>query len=278
MGALVGIMQGICALCGNQKEIVKSHLLAAGFYRLLQDKDTENGTVIEPAHFNENVGYLLSKQIKRPLLCMECELRFKQREDRVIEDCFHANNGSFPLKERLANEIPVFTNADGIFYAGERLKGIDAGEYKYFALSVFWRGSAFDWSDQRMKDYKNALGIKYEEMFKQYLLGHAQYPSQAHLLVCVSNNIKVGLMSLPSVAQDRRYYYHNFTVPGIKVYMMLGERIHPKNEKIFKSNNSKILFVACPVESMRFYQNINKRMPTVVPKGKLAKLLKRPQD
>jgi hypothetical protein len=53
-------------------------------------------------------------------------------------------------------------------------------------MSVFWRASVCDWESSGEKYHAISLGTKYQEQIREYLLGVAELPHSASVLVLVS--------------------------------------------------------------------------------------------
>lgn len=144
------------------------------------------------------------KQAQTETLCDRCEHRFKVHgEDWVIE-CTYQKDGRFPLRDLLFQSTRVgFVGQPpraGI-YAGKQIPGVRHPEIIYFAASVFWRGSAFDWS--RISDVPQlALPLGLGPELREFLLGKAPFPPSVVLTVEVAANPLFGMV-LPEKLKPR---------------------------------------------------------------------------
>src|SRR5207249_11264465 len=77
-----GYMLGMCKLCKTESELQNSHLLAAGFYRLLRVPEANDPN---PIRIDAKITTFTSDQVTRHLLCAGCEDRFNRNGERSEE-------------------------------------------------------------------------------------------------------------------------------------------------------------------------------------------------
>lgn len=132
------MVTGECRLCKQVRPLCKSHLLPAAIYRVLRapgHKDP-NPILIDNVHHGTT-----SRQLRAPLLCVECEARFRaQGEDWVLAN-YYRGNDTFKLRESLRNTKPLYSDQDFTLYSGANIPDIDIEALVYFASSVFWRAA-----------------------------------------------------------------------------------------------------------------------------------------
>jgi len=155
-------MTGECMLCHQRSDLQKSHFQPAALYRLLRDKKDSS-----PMHnFGGDKFIQSDKQIKKYLLCKKCEELFSSKgEKEVVTTCYKGE--TFPIRDQLCKSPILFKEHDTIFFNPPDFKQ-KADCWLYFALSIFWRGSVARWG--RFTGYFNALGDRYQENIRQYLL------------------------------------------------------------------------------------------------------------
>ena len=89
---------GNCALCRSTAELQESHLIAAGFYRLMREEASGNPN---PIVISGELARATSDQIKMGFLCRSCEQRFNRNgENYVLANCAH-RDGNFGLRDIL---------------------------------------------------------------------------------------------------------------------------------------------------------------------------------
>ena len=113
-------------------------------------------------------------------------------------------------------------------------------EYLYFAASVFWRASAWP---RDIGKYRRALGVKYQEEFRRFLLGEEGFPENAYLGVYADNaKEKYPIMAFPSVSKKEGYHHHVFYLPGVKFSLVVGSNVGGVR-KMSVAGNTKIFFI-----------------------------------
>ncbi len=139
----------------------------------------------------------------------------------------------------------------------------------YFAASIFWRASAWP---SNIGKYKGALGSKYEEQFREFLIGEKDFPENAYLAVYIDRETrKIPIMTFPSVTKKSGYHHHIFYIPGVKFSLILGRNINNVKELSIRGN-TKIFFVAYYFrEHPDFNLLTNQLKNTYMPKGRLTK-------
>jgi hypothetical protein len=159
-----------------------------------------------------------------PLLCDECEQRFSTcGENWVLRNCLR-QNGRFRLASLLEARTPDST-APGTttkIYHAAHIPGVDVTALSYFAASIFWRGSIYPWTDGI---YPVRLG-PFEENFRKYLLGDADFPPDAMLWVLVRpKSIVDRATHTPAGGKTEEFHFYNFPMPGLAFTLMVGRRI-----------------------------------------------------
>ena len=210
---------GSCALCKNTAELQESHLIAAGFYRLMREKVSDNPN---PIVMSGGRSRATSDQVKRGLLCRACEQRFNDNgENYVIANCAQPD-GNFRLRDTLVQTSAVIQDEGFAVYDLCHLPGA-ADQLLYFGASVFWRASVERWKDRDRDLTLISLG-PYEEELRRYLLGEAQFPQKAALILHISKEAEM-TTAFPCTNRDSRFFRHKFYVPGLLFIMYVGNQI-----------------------------------------------------
>jgi hypothetical protein len=215
-------MEQICALCREPALLKNSHYLPAAAYRPLR-RDNQPPTLID---FQRNVSVQTSTQLRKHLLCADCEKLFDSKGEDTVFKAFAAHASRFPLRERLLKSSESRHRFDGYnYHPGHLLPDLKLADFTYFAASVLWRGSVTKWSPTTAP-YFGALGA-YQEAFRLYLLGKVSLPDTVALDVYVECGETPGLAWPPAFHKEREpgggvVYRHTFMVPGLKFVTHIG--------------------------------------------------------
>lgn len=112
----------ICKLCGEKKELQRSHVIGRTFFSHIL-RDSEKNVAYQFELQKEQVDTTNDTWFTR-LLCSTCERFFNEKYENYSVAC---------LREK-RNEVEVIKGPDGIKY-----KNIDAEKIAVFILSIYWR-------------------------------------------------------------------------------------------------------------------------------------------
>ncbi|EOD4266264.1 hypothetical protein NQ999_12175 [Acinetobacter baumannii] len=113
---------GICKLCGEEKELQRSHVIGRTFFsRIL--RDSERNVAFQFELHKKLVDTTNDTWFTR-LLCSTCERFFNEKYENYSVAC---------LREK-RKEVEVIKGPEGIKY-----KNIDAEKIAVFILSIYWR-------------------------------------------------------------------------------------------------------------------------------------------
>ena len=213
-----------CGLCLEVRVLRESHLLPAALYRLSRDPSRANPN---PVLMAAGRASATSRQVASRFLCDDCEQRFSERGERyVLGQCARPGD-EFRLRELFERQTPIAREQGVRLYEVGDLLGAHADEYLYFATSVFWRASARAWAEDGPRE-RFSLGSSYDEQFRLYLLGKADFPRNGRLFVHVwSETIRdgspIGFTTIaPCTSRIDGERRHKFCIPGIYVRSVLG--------------------------------------------------------
>ncbi len=255
----------VCRLCRKPKELQNSHLLPAALYKLMRAPGyaTPNPIVV-----TEAVSVSTSQQVTMRLLCWECEQRLRQKgEEWVLRHCYRSKEG-FLLREILERATPVWQGAKTRVVAAEGIPQLDIEQLVYFASSVFWRASVHRWKAQAVT-VQIDLGA-YEEGFRQYLLGDAEFSTNAAIHVSVSSSADPLLACrFPRRVRKTPYHRFNFIIPGVCFDLFVGKMMEPYIQRTCTlRSQGKLIFLSDHVDS-KARSDILKALETSRPGGKL---------
>ena len=194
-----------------------------------------------------------NRQVKTHLLCALCEDRFSKNGERWVVGHGFRTPGSFALQTALKIAHPLAETDDGWAFSGRTTPGVEMEPLVYFGASVFWRATAHDWG---CAAHRLAFGSRYQEEFRQYLLGTGAFPSNAALLIDVSDaTTLLEIAAFPFGGRvDGTYSRYEFHIPGVQFTLFLGQRmleaarrlcaVHSSEQWIFLSCNPRGLTLA----------------------------------
>ena len=157
--------EGTCALCGNEGQLCKSHILPEFLHEPCYDEKHRLKTVTSSsARFNQH-------GIKTPLLCLACEGKLNRHETYVAD-----------LTRQIRDDT---TEAGGII----RISDFDYKAIKLFGISLLWRCAV-----SNLEEFDNVrLGPHEAKMHGMLLNEDPGLPEQyAMSLVKLSGSLMAG--------------------------------------------------------------------------------------
>jgi hypothetical protein len=223
---------GRCALClEDGRELLESHLLAAGFLRRLLGDGNGNPN---PFLMSQNWVGQTSKQAMQPLLCGICEERLNKNGERwVIAHCYNPQCGKFPLRDLILPAKALLAGPNGGACDASQVTGVDIERLVYFGASVFWRSAVRAWRVGR--EFYPMLPMKpdYLEQLRLFLLGEAAFPVNAVSALYVSPSAIPPLSAgYPERVADESPVYYRFYVPGLWLLLVMGEDLSEDTRKM----------------------------------------------
>jgi hypothetical protein len=202
-------------------------------------------------------------------LCPECEDLFEREESFVLA---HADRGSggFTLRTRLLSSPAVrLPNREVAVHDLELAFPDAAPRLTYFAASIFWRAAATKWRSGNGRVQSIDLG-PYLEDFRLYLLGKAEFPPNAALVVFLDSRPHAEpLGAFPYSKSRRLYHLHGFAIPGIRFVLMVGGMISAAHRKLaINSVGPKPVYVE-DFEHTPFFDGVLDLLKSSRPVGKL---------
>lgn len=225
---------GICALCRQHRELLKSHFMPAALYKNLLDP---GGPIQNTIITNLETAAERSDQLKQPLLCQECEIRFQQGGESWVLARRLMPDGSFKLREILRQGKPTQTKDGASFYETAGIPEIEPEQLLYFAASVFWRASVGNWRSALGPYEKLPLGANVTEGLRQFLLKAADFPDDLAILLSLSASASPRqIMTLPQMVPSSGKQFQ-FFIPGMNFALFDG------NEFVKRVSISRAPFV-----------------------------------
>ena len=249
-----------CALCGLKKELQNSHFMPKFLYRELKKPFPANyGGVLL---VDDDKAFYVGKEIKKYLLCADCEHKFSQNgEDSVAREIMTQNN--FPLLEKLRPLKEKYL-IEPCFHVKELqpIPLINCNAFFYFALSIIWRATITDWSfgdtsvtgKIRSQDQANIA------LFLRSSCNSVVSNIAVHVSAC--NDNPPAFFTPPNFTEnpDNSYAY-KFFIQGIRFVVLMGTTVH----------NEQIIFSEYPFYKTSDAKTVFDFSKNSVPKGRLLK-------
>jgi hypothetical protein len=213
-----------------------------------------------------------NEQVRKHLLCDSCEQLFQKNGENHVLHLYSRTQSSFPLRDKLLKSESSSTHDGKRTYQSKDLPaGVRWSDFRYFAASIFWRGSVANWG-VGLAHYKGALGTKYEEVLRKFLLGQGEYPSEMMLDIFVEFGDPVYRMALFPVVRRLKssngsaYYSHSFIIPGIRFSATVGGPV----AKLAHLRDGKPLFVEWHFVGSSQHRAVHRLRNKVELKGRLT--------
>lgn len=183
---------GSCALCRENDDLKKSHLLPKSAYRVIGKSKRQKASPILIRALRD-VASPSDYQYVKHLLCADCEQKFSDKEDIVAKYWFR--KPGFLLRNQLRQVALYESDGGRRYYPGYPPIGLQEDDLYYFALSLLWRACQGAWGDYPGLDI---LTEYVEEDVRRYLNGDAVAPKSVKALVFVDWAGKLEqIMTLP---------------------------------------------------------------------------------
>ncbi|MFZ6745962.1 hypothetical protein ACO0LC_22280 [Undibacterium sp. JH2W] len=203
--------RGACALCLKDAVLKDSHLTPQWIYRRI--RDAGNGKD-DPVRVANGSACMTSQQVKKTLLCEECEDRFGKREDYVAR---LTATGTAQLLQYVTIVDESMTGAVEL-----NRDEIDTEKLSYFAISIIWRSCFIAGGC--------SLG-KYQEQFRKYLIGKDEFPHFAALTMTIIKPSETAggdvnnMYTQPSSGRDGLLWFHGFSLFGLMFRCFVGKTL-----------------------------------------------------
>lgn len=232
--------RAVCKLCLQVRDLQRSHLFPAAFYRMT--RRDERGA--PPLLTTEHIAVPTTKQIADYVLCRGCEQRFNDYGERWTVT--HVHDGTrFPLLEALQSAEPLSSGPAGSRLFDGRRAGVRVDQLAYFALSVFWRASVHAWPGPHGGQISTSIGT-WETAARRYLAGEADFPPDAALVVTVGTDefCQRQVMTPFEFEHNGRISYV-FLARGIQFKLFCGENVRPATRRLCCFRSGVILTGPC---------------------------------
>ncbi|NWA32733.1 hypothetical protein HX817_14375 [Pseudomonas sp. C6002] len=259
----------ICALCREEKgKLIDSHFMPAAAYPHVRGTEETGSGPPVLINLRRKSAIQTDRQIKRPLLCSECEDLFSKNGERRMGHLWATASG-FPLLDMLNSEAAISKGERFDIYDSRLLEVGVVDSIFYFAMSIFWRAQVWDWGHDG-DAYNRALGQHYESKFRSFLLGKTEL-NNVLLFVNVNSDLDTSaIMTFPRSGRIGSDRIHSFSLLGLNFDMYVGRKISSVTRTPFEFHDTQIMFVSSDLKKSAAFKKLACRVRTEVEaKGKL---------
>ncbi len=256
---------GICALCRNDAPLIRSHLMPRSAYKAARS----SGELVRIDTAGKS-AFFSDEQVVMNLLCAHCEDLFSKNGEKIIGNYWSTDSG-FRLRDLIVGQGALASGARFSVYDSLSIDSTVRNALLYFAISIYWRASVWDWGRVGNR-YFGALGPKYEEIFRQYLLG-VQELQNSYLLVTVNTTDHLnGLLAFPSFGKVKMATLHKFEMLGLRFALIVGGSIPDELKRPFVGQGSNLVLISSPLDQAPDFIELSTFISCkVIPRGRLSK-------
>ena len=215
--------------------------------------------------FDKNTAHSTDWQLRMELLCCDCEQLFSKNGENAMARLW-ANDEAFPLLEKLNACASACVFKDRTYYPVEKIESGVLNTLQYFGASVIWR-SHF-WDHGKNPSHSGSLGLHYERVFREYLLGrHKSMPGVKVLVIINTNDALNGYFSLPYHGRTGSVFFHKFNVLGVYFNFSIGARLPAGISAPFKKFETDCLIMSADMAEAPQIQDLGARSLRVEMRG-----------
>lgn len=227
MGKIKEVKNMYCALCLQEKELRKSHIIPEFFYKPLYDQKHRLNVFV----LNEDQKrYFKQKGLSEFLLCAECEERLSKYE-RYASQIFYGGTGFY-----ITNGNPI------------KIEGIDYKKFKLFQLSLLFRASV-----SNLVFFENIDLGPHEEKIRDMIInenpgGKSDYPCIILIPLMKGKAMPHDIIHLPeALGKFEGHRQYRFIFGGcFWIYLVSSHTSMFSFEKLFLDESGKLLI---PIEN-----------------------------
>lgn len=209
---------GICKLCLKEADLCDSHYVSKALYGLARI----NGD--QPIMMSPSFATLTDRQVKKPLLCFDCEQRFSKNGENYALSLINREDNIFKALE-LINGAEPRQSADSVYTYFSKEAGIDNEQLAYFAVSTVWRGAVASWNTSSRTATGGLQFGKHEESIRRYLLGETGFPPDLIVRIVVTIDLasRMGVIFPWHSHIHSRLNVFTFVVRGLWFEVAVGD-------------------------------------------------------
>ncbi|HTS49949.1 MAG TPA: hypothetical protein VMH05_18500 [Bryobacteraceae bacterium] len=222
MSGIASSIVGTCGLCRTKgTRLCYSDLIPKAisrWIRLSMNGDPNPNPVV----ITQDRALQRNFRVAEYFLCPLCEDRLnKGGESWVLKNAYRGG-ASFPMRDALASASQVVQLSEAKFFDVSLNENFQLQKLICFFVGIFWKAAAREWTSV---DHKTQLDFgPYEEGFRSYLMGAAEFPERAALVINLSGNAKPLICALypyggGHIEGTRQY---RVALPGMAAWLHIG--------------------------------------------------------
>jgi hypothetical protein len=189
-------------------------------YELMRQTTADH---VHPTIINKKATFRSTAQCRAYAFCKECEHRLNVGGEAYIVPLV-SRKGSFPFLEKLG--IPADPIGPLIRVTLSDNSPLDRDKIAYFALSIFGRNSAVRCHTGKDRMESIALGEKYNEQLRLFLLGQTSMPANMWVAIKVCTDaLALRAFYIPPVSFKGQYFTYTFVTLGIVFFLAVGKAV-----------------------------------------------------
>lgn len=207
---------GICKMCHQTKDLVRSHLIPASMYDYCRRGEHR------PVRLGDGALIPTDRQTQDYLLCKECEDILNKGGEHWLADKLATWERAFPLYDLMVKQPAVFDEGDVLVYAAGQNPELRITEMVHFAMGVFWKSSVHSWKGGS-KEPQIELG-PYSDKIRAWLRGESGFPPHVYLVAAVSRPARAQIiLTEPYQGTGGAWHTFFFHVPGLFFSLNVGK-------------------------------------------------------
>jgi hypothetical protein len=238
----------VCYCCGEEKKLIKAHIIPEGFFRHLR---SGKGTI--ELHTNTESTYPKRASIgiyDKNILCGDCDQIFGPWENHAQKVLLH----------NFSEDLAIY---DGHKKVGYKITDYDYNALKLFFISLLWRASI-----SKQQFYKRVSTGPFENMLKDMILAaDPGHPNTFAVTLAKFIDPNVPVMMDPHSESYDGVNYCRFYLSGFVVYIKVDNRPPPDFLSDFCLSDSGSIIV--------IPRDVNKSKDGVILKDILAKSVRK---
>lgn len=233
---------GICKMCGVDRELVSSHLMGAALYDYCRNPG------YSPVRVGDGKIFPTDRQTQDYLLCNDCETVLNREGETWVSPKLATMERKFPLFDLLTKRQPTWQEDDASIYMVADNPDIEAGMLAHFAMGMFWKAGVHSW---RNGDHSTKIELgPYADPIRKWLLGQERFPKNVCLQVAVSPPERAQILFIEPYEGKRSDWRSFFVyILGVLFVIHVGKSVVNAAEFCFYQNPGHPIWISAKIDS-----------------------------
>lgn len=214
-----------CKFCGNDKPLIKAHIIPAGFYRRLRQGQEALDVITNKADEYRKKSWV---GVYDQIVCKECESTWSGWD----------NYAQRLLADELVGAQARYRDGKKIAYV---VRDFDYKKLKLFFISMIWRASVSS------QDFFSKVSLgEFEDIAKQHIANSDPGDSQnfGTVLAKLDHPLAKSILD-PHEDNFSGVHYYRFYLASYIAYIKVDHRPAPKILSPFAMTENKPLYIVC---------------------------------